>query len=266
MIKFCLPLALLLATVACSDPDQAELSDNEFNNMVDGTYAIAPENPEAAAVSVAQKDDLIDFSFSYSAEAAAIPLLKADLDDKMDKARSELRRMAEDEAEFRKEEGLAFNGLYSKSTYTTMGSSRRLLSLLGEIATYTGGAHGNRGTVAILWDRVMEKPVDAAVLFGNADTRDQLLHSDWCDALNALRRERVGELAEDGVFTDCPDLDSITIAPVDTDEDGKFDTLQLIADPYVAGSYAEGDYRVELDVTPTIVSGIAEPYRGAFGQ
>ena len=58
----------------------------------------------------------------------------------------------------------------------------------------------------------------------------------------------------------------MTIVPVDDNGDGSFDTFRLIADPYVAGAYAEGDYRIELPATRARIAEIAEPYRSAFGQ
>lgn len=257
---------LLLFLSACSEPDRVELSDEDFTRMAEGLPVPAPENEDAEAVNVAEKDELVDFAFSYPAEAAAIAKLKIELDEKMEKARTEIRAMAADEAKWRKEEGLAFAGLYSKSAYSMLGSSERLLSLLGEIETYTGGAHGNRGTVAILWDRVSERSVDAAVLFGDADGRDAALGKEFCAELEQQRRQRIGEVLDDSMFASCPDLDAVTILPVDADGDGRFETVRLIADPYVAGAYAEGDYRVDLAMTPARIAAVAEPYGAAFGQ
>ena len=56
------------------------------------------------------------------------------------------------------------------------------------------------------------------------------------------------------------------ITPVDSDGDRFFDGLRLIADAYVAGPYAEGDYRIDLAVTPALRARIVDPYRDAFGQ
>ena len=42
------------------------------------------------------------------------------------------------------------------------------------------------------------------------------------------------------------------------------DRIGLIADPYVAGSYAEGAYEVTLPVTRAIIGTVKPEYRGAF--
>ena len=266
MTKSLALLPLLFVLHACSEPEEVELSDEDFARMAEGIPVPAPENPDAEAFEKTLKDELIDFTFAYPAEAAAIAKLRKDLDSKFETSLSELRAMAQQEAEMREKMGMNFGGLYSKSVYTTQGNSERFLSLLGEIETYTGGAHGNRGTVAIFWDRVTEKPVDAAVLFGDADRRDGALRAAFCQELEVKRRSRVGDVPDDSMFSQCPDLDAVTIVPVDGNDDGSFDTFRLIADPYVAGAYAEGDYRIELPATRARIAEVAEPYRSAFGQ
>ena len=45
---------------------------------------------------------------------------------------------------------------------------------------------------------------------------------------------------------------------------GRIDRIGLLADPYVAGSYAEGTYEVTLPVTPAIVRAVKPAYRTAF--
>lgn len=259
-------LPLLAVIAACSEPQKAELTDEEFATMADGVPVPVPENPEAKAVSVTEEDELARFVFAYPAEAAAIAKLKALLDQRLAKARADIRDTAEAEKRIRQETGGPFNGLFSSSLYDVWGNSHRLLSLLGEIETYTGGAHGNRGTVALLWDRVLEKPIDATMLFGDATVRDAVLKDAFCKKLEAERRRRVGTVPDDSMFANCPTLDSITIVPFDDDKDAKFDHLVLFADPYVAGAYAEGTYQISLPVDRAIGAAIVDPYRSEFGQ
>ncbi|MBW0144705.1 PdaC/SigV domain-containing protein [Sphingomicrobium clamense] len=255
-----------LTIAACADEDKARLSDEDFARMAEGVPVNVPENPDAEAVDMRVEDERIDFRFAYPKAAAAIPRLKIMLDDKADRARREIVRAAENEAEMRAELGGTPVPMRSHTVYEVLGNHRRFLSLLATIETYTGGAHGNRGTSSLFWDRVTEKPVDAAVLFGNADGRDNALRKEFCEKLAAERRQRVGDVPDDSMFADCPDLDAITIVPVDGDGDGRFKIVRLIADPYVAGSWAEGEYRIDLAMLPDRVAAIAEPYRESFGQ
>jgi hypothetical protein len=66
------------------------------------------------------------------------------------------------------------------------------------------------------------------------------------------------------MFDDCPKLDEIAIIPTDKDNNGRFDLLTLVASPYVAGPWAEGDYEIELAVTPDLISGLKNEYRDSF--
>jgi hypothetical protein len=38
----------------------------------------------------------------------------------------------------------------------------------------------------------------------------------------------------------------------------------IVASPYVAGPYAEGEYEIELSVTPDLLAALKDEYRGDF--
>ncbi len=46
-----------------------------------------------------------------------------------------------------------WNGLQFSRAWETLGQSPRLLSLVSSTSAYTGGAHPNTNTKALLWDR-----------------------------------------------------------------------------------------------------------------
>jgi hypothetical protein len=62
----------------------------------------------------------------------------------------------------------------------------------------------------------------------------------------------------------CPKRKELTIVPVDSDLDYEFDSLRIIADPYVAGSYAEGTYVISMPVTAALLKSVTPAYRKAF--
>ena len=64
-------------------------------------------------------------------------------------------------------------------------------------------------------------------------------------------------------FGKCPTLKELTLL-LGSSTRRRIDRIGLIADPYVAGSYAEGAYEVTLPVTPTILRAVAPRYRAAF--
>lgn len=220
---------------------------------------------KAKAFAAEDKTDLFEFDFSWPAEVAAIPLLADRLRGEMSRTRAELFAGAKEEKAFREKEKLAHYPHSSSTVYTTAGQSARLLSLKVEVGGYTGGAHGNYGIAALLWDRRANKEIAFGDLFAAPANRDRLLTPRWCDALNRAREQKRGEpVGGGGIFDDCPALGEIAVIPVDANRDGRFDKLLLAASPYVAGPWAEGAYEIELDVTPELVAGLKAEYRPGF--
>ena len=255
-------LLVLLTLAACDSPGAPVTASNPDAAPAASTK---PQAAAAKAFRAEEKTDLIEFEFSWSAEAAAVPELVARFQSELAKARTELIGMAEAEKQFRDKQKLDFNGLMSSNSYQTAGKSARLLSLRVDSAAYTGGAHGNSGTGQLIWDRARRVEIKPADLFAETANRDRLLTQRWCDALNRARQEKRGEpVAGGGMFDDCPSLDDIAVIPADKDGNGRFEQLQLVASPYVAGSYAEGSYEVELPVTADLVAGIRADYRPSF--
>lgn len=257
-MKAAIPLLLLLA--ACGKQALQPANDTQ-----PAAPAAKPAAPVTKPFVFDEKNDLIDFHFAWSSEAAAVPQLVKQFQAEMDKTKSELTSNAKADKADRDKQGFPFNAYSSSTDYKTAGSTDRLLSLSVDVASYTGGAHGNYGTKDLLWDRWAAKQIAVADLFAAAANMDRLLTQLWCDALNKAREEKRGEpVGGGGMFDDCPKLANISIIPTDKDGDGKFERLVLIADPYVAGPYVEGDYEVELPVTGDLIAAIRSDYRQNF--
>jgi hypothetical protein len=259
--------ALLLAAAALLTACGQRTAEQPANKTAAGaksTVAPAPQ-PAAKAFTYKDKTDLIDFDYSWSAEAAAVPELVQRFRAEMDKAKAELAANADQDHAYRQKQGFDFNPYSSTTAYTTAGQSPRLLSLSAESWEYTGGAHGNGGTTGLLWDRLAKKEIDLVSLFAQPANRDRLLTQRWCDALNKAREEKRGEpVGGGGMFDDCPALNDIAIIPTDKDKEGRFDTLLLVASPYVAGPYAEGSYEIALAVTPELLAGFKAEFKPSF--
>ena len=223
-----------------------------------------PAPPPARPFAVEEKTDLVEFDFSWPAEAAAIPELVQRFQAEMVKARSELAGGAEEEKARREREGFDYVPFMSSTAYETAGQSPRLLSLRVDVGGYEGGAHGNFGVGALLWDRQAKREIEFADLFAQPANRDRLLTQRWCDALNKAREEKRGEPVGGGLFDDCPGLDDIAVIPADSDKDGRFDKLLLVASPYVAGPWVEGAYEIELAVTSDLIAGLKAEFQPSF--
>ena len=257
-MKAAIPFAILLA--ACGN--QAVQPANEAKSK---DAVASPTLPAAKAFVLDEKNDLLDYHFAWSSEAAAVPILVERFHAALEKTKAELLANANADRAERAKQGFPFNAYSSSTDYKTAGESDRLLSLSVDVAAYTGGAHGNYGTAGLLWDRLAKKEIKVADLFAAPANMDRLLTQPWCDALNKAREEKRQEpVAGDGLFDECPKHTDISIIPTDKDGDGKFERLMLVADPYVAGPYVEGNYEIELPVTGDMIAAIQSEYRESF--
>jgi len=258
-MKHSLPLAFLLA--ACTQQPAPPTA----NQAVETAPSSKPSAPAAKAFLYDETNDLIEYHFGWSAEAAAVQQLVARFRAEMDKDKAELLANAREDKANRDKQGYPFNAYTSSTEYATAGQSPRLLSLLVDAAAYTGGAHGNFGTNGLLWDRQAVKEIEVSDLFAAPANMDRLLTQRWCDALDKAREEKRGEpVSGDGMFDDCPKLSEIAIVPTDKDKDGRFERLIVTASPYVAGPYVEGSYEIDLAVTPDLIAGLKAAYRESF--
>ena len=257
-MKVLVPLTALL--VSCGQQVTPAVG-NSSGNAAQPAPTQEPA-PVTKAFAFDEENDLIDFHFGWSAEAAAVPRLIGRFQEDMAKAKAQLLAGAREDKALREKEGFEFHGHMSSTEYETAGQSDRLLSLRVEAGSYTGGAHGNSGTAALLWDRQMGKEIKNTDLFVEAGNRDRLLTQRWCDALNKAREEKRGEpVGGGGMFDECPSLDEIAIIPADTDGNGKFERFLLVASPYVAGPYVEGSYEIDLIATPDLIAAMKSEYR-----
>jgi hypothetical protein len=260
-MKPILAASIILALCSCgkaSEPAPA-------NQVAEAKPEAKPAAPAPKAFEYEEKNDLIDFHFAWSAEAAAVPELVSRFQAEMKKAKDELLAGAKEDKAMRDKEGFDFNGYQSSTDYKTAGQSQRLLSLTVDVGSYTGGAHGNYGTSGLLWDRQAAKEIKAADLFADVANRDRLLTQRWCDALNKAREEKRGEpVTGNDMFDECPKLDEIAIVPADKDGNGRFERLILTASPYVAGPYVEGSYEIDLPVTADLIAALKADDQPSF--
>ena len=258
------PLLLTAMLGACSQQPAASTT-NEASGTNSSAPPSTPGRAKATPFSLDEKNDLVEFHFGWSAEAAAVPQLVKRFQAQLEKTKAELLTGAREDKAMRDKEGFDFHGHMSSTEYETAGQSDRLLSLRVEVGSYTGGAHGNQGTGSLLWDLNAAKEIEVAGLFVEPSNMSRLLTQRWCDALNKARDDKRGEpVGGNGMFDECPGLDEIATIPTDKDKNGRFERIMLVASPYVAGSYAEGSYEIELLVTSDLIAALKEDYRSGF--
>ncbi|KPP89733.1 hypothetical protein [Erythrobacter sp. HL-111] len=255
-----------LALAACSSPeDVAEAVAGESGKI---RPVAAGENPRPVDFEDNEErgGGTRDFSYAWPAEVSAIPPLAELLTRRREAALAEQKAEWEEAlAEFAGEDCAACKARGFLKGWEVVADTPRFLSLQGEASLFSGGAHGNLAFDALVWDREAGAALDAMELFTSPEALAEAVRAPYCLALLAQQNERRGEGSTEPAdpFADCPALDELVIAPASVGG-GAFDTLHLLAAPYVAGPYAEGPYTVRLPVTEAVRAAARPEYRAAF--
>lgn len=220
---------------------------------------------DARPFSFASKTKYADVQFSYPPEAAAVPALVRKFRAELAKERSSALSCGKEESAIRIKTGGQAIACSSMTKYATSGQSPRLLSLAKNYYAFTGGAHGNGGTTGLLWDRIAGKEVTFTSLFQTSTAFESPLRATYCRALTAERRKRRGPDYRPSSMTPefgaCPKLSELALVPSGSP---RFTQVHLIAAPYTAGPYVEGEYDIAVPVTPALIAALKPEYRASF--
>lgn len=236
-----------------------------MRGLILGAALLSAANAHANAVKVERNSAALEFSYSYPAEAAAIPALnhrfQADLTTQYRKA----SKLGLEDLKIYKEQKRGGISDFFSMEWTTAGQTPRLLSLQNQLSTFTGGAHPNTSYGALLWDRRLGREIRMETLFLRSGAFAALTRSRYCAALDAERKKRrEGEKLDLPDFNACPKYSELAITAVDKDRNNRFDSIAFVASPYTAGPYAEGEYEVSLPVTSQLIAAIKPDYRSSF--
>lgn len=264
------PLIILLVA-GCGNTNRAGDSPQSAPAPSQSAATQAAE-PAAQPVAIDEKTDLLEFHLGWPAEISAIPALAAKLRSDAMAHKAELLETAAEDKKARAKESFPFNPYDFGEDVEIEGNGGRLLSAALNWYEFTGGAHPNHGTRALLWDRAAGREIAFTDLFeGGAPRLEGLLKPAFCTALDKARAEKRGPddsasvVGPDDPFNQCPKLSELALIPGGAA--GHPMTKVIIhADPYVAGPYAEGDYDVELPVTSAVLTALKPEYRSSFAQ
>jgi len=202
---------------------------------------------------------LLDFRYSFPTQVGSDPELLAAIRSDKAKNRADALEAAKDDAAIRRPETFPFHQHQFWRDWTISGQSGRLLCLRSQTETFTGGAHGMHTTGLMLWDKEKKRALRFADLFVSASAFWPLLEPQFCKSLAAERLQRVQMKGGR-----CPKPEELVFIPADTTSDWRFDAIQIVADPYVAGSYAEGRYEFPLPVCDAMIAALKAEYRDSF--
>ena len=224
--------------------------------------AVAMSVSTAAAAAAGKPD--FTFTYSYPPEAARIPPLRAWFEADRRRLRTSLARDAAAGRRDATKSGYPFNPYETVSKWRVVTATPRFLSLSGDLYSYTGGAHGNPGTAALLWDKAAKRRIAPKDVFVSLEAFGVVVRPLYCAQLKAEQAKRLGSaVAIDDDMHRCPPLGDLTIL-LGSAGGKRINRIGLIANPYVAGSYAEGQYEITPPVTAAVVATVKPAYRGAF--
>lgn len=219
----------------------------------------------AAAASAPSADDY-RFAYSYPVVAARIPTLRRWLDADKARLRVHTARGAAAERVDATRNGFPFRRFETQKVWKVVTDTPRLLSLSAQSYKYTGGAHGNSATATLVWDKASRQRLAPIALFTAPAALEAAVRTSYCQRLKAERTRRLGAAVGGGAddpFARCPAFKDLVLLLGSTDR-RHIDRIGLVADPYVAGSYAEGRYEIDLPVTAALLATVKPAYRAAF--
>ncbi len=281
----CVTVLAALALAACSSPEEVADDVGVAQNTP------TPPTPPEVAESGSAQDDLErrtaagfkevnftdnenaegasrDFQYSWPAQVSAIPGLARQLQQRRTQALAEqkqawrgtLEEFADSECNSCKTDS------YGK-TWQVVADLPRFLSLSANHYVYAGGAHGNYWFDTLVWDRQANdgegEALDPYALFTSTAALHDAVRTPYCEGLKTEQAKRRGTVEDGGYFSECPKLNQLTLL-LGSSTGKSFDRLGLLAAPYVAGPYVEGDYEVTVPVTQAILDAVKPEYRAHF--
>ncbi len=221
--------------------------------------AAGPVTAQVATIRTKTAD--YEFTYHYPAAVGRIPALKRGLDAEAAAIRRKTARDAASDRREAKASGFPFRPYSYVKTWKQVTDTPRFLSLSSDSYNYTGGAHGQPASSALLWDKAAGRRLETKSVFVSEATLQAATRTDYCARLKAEQmRRNQGDLSS---MNACPPLKDLTLL-LGSSNGRAIDRIGLIADPYVAGSYAEGSYEVTLPVTRAILAAVKPTYRTAF--
>ena len=216
----------------------------------------------ASAYDYKQQNDLYRFEYSFP---PVPPALAETLKREAESGEARLRADAAQARTEAKAQGFPYHAYEILHQWQQVANLPRFQSLSAEIYAFSGGAHGNTGYDALIWDKQTSKELKPIDLFTSSAGLDAIVRQPFCKRLDAERaKRRSGNPGgPDDMFNEC--IDPLEQTLLLGSSNGKtFDRLGFLIGPYAAGPYAEGSYDVTLPVTKAVLDQVKPDYQSYF--
>lgn len=208
------------------------------------TLAAPPRVIPASDLLIRQSSAEINWRWRVAPEAATAPALLASMRGAALKDAASAKVDAAKDAVEAKKQAYPFRRYESLADWTLAADTPRLLALAGESYSFTGGAHGNTGYAARIWDKMAKRSIGIDALFTDWPRVRKILEPAFCAALVDEQTRRLGARPTSEMNA-CPNLAEQPIVPF-AGLGTTASQFRVLVAPYVAGSYAEGSYLVTV--------------------
>ena len=259
-------ISLVLSSAACSDAAEYREKTGAPDNSAVPQAVATPTAAAAAAGKLSEENQRYSFGYAWPRQASAIPELAAELQRRAATEQAALKEQADEEWDS------AVAGEWEprqhsyEQEWSVVSDLPGFLSLTGRWSAYSGGAHGIYGLESLVWDRKQGRAIGGIDLFRSPAALDRALASKLCDALNRERADRRGQPvdpASGDEFDACPGVADAVVL-VGSSSKRAFDRIGIYFGPYVAGSYAEGEFELNFPVDAAVLDAVKPEYRSAF--
>mgnify|MGYP003647898001 FL=1 len=248
----CAVMSALLMTACTKKPDSPDTGVTQGVEQLAGEVAALTDS---SAVKTPHEIEVSTDYFNGSASVddalfAVAPALAADL---MAGSRVRIEAMDEDARTYKEADPEYFNAYSLSIVWTLVAQAGDLVSIEGFTGAYSGGAHGNYGTDARIYDIAAKTDMSLGDLLADpggamAESLPVILGD-----IAGQRSEKVGGGQSADMFrseaADAISADSILdgeIGLAASTEAGRFGGFIVHFAPYEIGSYAEGAYKVTV--------------------
>ena len=141
-----------------------------------------------------------------------------------------------------------------KATYRIVRASPKVVSVVWDVWSFTGGAHGNLDIIAFVYDSGSGQPLELSDLFADEQSALNLLSALSYDKLPAM----LGSMADEEMIKSgaTPDLDNFTCV-VPTPEG-----VRIFFQPYQVAPWAAGPQEVDISLQELQDAGPRRAYWG----
>ena len=188
------------------------------------------------------------FLFSFPAIVRTMPMLFVSFRRAQSRARENFEALI---AEARRHPEARF---FRQEIYTVDANRPELLAFAVQQVQQAGDGPVTWSVGSVIWDRRTGQMVNFEDLFEDPDAGKTFINGQFCGALRQARDSALG-----GGHQDCPDLYFARLLP---GSDGRISRVRLGFDPM--DGLEDGQFDVEIPVTPATIALLRRPLRGAF--